>query len=108
MRSLPLFREETRSAAPAVIASPRARVPITEHLIELKARIFCHGIRIEDALWAELTDSNHYKHKRAGLSQGRFFRLQDGTSSTAVNAPVLEPFAQRSPLHLEKDAGTYR
>lgn len=87
---------------------PRTAARITDRLVELKARIFCQGLRIPEALWGELTHPNHYKHKRAGLSQGRFFRLIDGESSTAVNAPVLEPFVARSPLHLVRDGGTYR
>jgi radical SAM protein (TIGR04043 family) len=82
------------------LAPPRS---ITPRLIELKARIFCHGLRVPDELWRELTDEEHYKHKRAGLSQGRFFRLRDGEASTSINAPVLEPFARRSPLHLRRE-----
>ncbi|MEZ4313988.1 MAG: radical SAM protein [Polyangiaceae bacterium] len=84
-----------------------ARRPITERLMLAKAKIFAQGLFVPDDLWAELTDENHYRHKRAGLSQGRFFRLHDGESHTAVNAPVLEPFARRSPLHLAKEDGTY-
>ncbi|MEZ0228224.1 MAG: radical SAM protein [Planctomycetota bacterium] len=90
------------------LAPPPAPTSITPRLIELKARIFCHGLRIPDDLWAELTDEDHYKHKRAGLSQGRFFRLVEGFASTAINAPVLEPFVERSPLHLVKEDGRYR
>jgi len=106
MRALPLF-EPSPHKPPTIVAEPRPRSEITERLIELKARIFCHGIRIDDALWAELTDANHYKHKRAGLSQGRFLRLVDGDASTAVNAPVLEPFAKRSPLRLQRNGRGY-
>jgi radical SAM protein (TIGR04043 family) len=82
---------------------------MTPRLIELKAKIFCHGLRIAPELWSELTDEDHYRHKRAGLSQGRFLRLFDGSGeSTSVNAPVLEPFVERSPLWLEKrEDGTY-
>ena len=29
---------------------------MTTRLMELKARIFCDGIRIDDELWPELTD----------------------------------------------------
>ncbi len=93
--------------APTVVAEPAARTPITSRLLELKAKIFVHGLRIEDELWRELTHDGHYKHKRAGLSQGRFFRLHDGVAHTAVNAPVLEPFVARSPLHLERDPEGY-
>lgn len=90
------------------MARPRSAAPITSSLIELKAKIFCHGLLIRDDLWQELTDEHHYRHKRAGLSQGRFFQLTDGEAVTAVNAPVLEPFVQRSPLHLEREGGGYR
>lgn len=72
-----------------------------------KAKIFSHGLFVPDDLWAELTDENHYRHKRAGLSQGRFFRLHDGDAITAVNAPVLEPFARRSPLRLAREGAAY-
>jgi radical SAM protein (TIGR04043 family) len=102
-RRLPL----TAPKPPTTVAEPKERTPITPRLRELKAKIFVHGLRIEDELWRELVDENHYKHKRAGLSQGRFFRLHDGAAHTAVNAPVLEPFVQRSPLHLERDPGGY-
>lgn len=81
---------------------------MTPRLIELKARIFCEGLRIPEDLWQELTDENHYRHKRAGLSQGRFFRLFDGLATTSVNAPVLEPFVRRSRLSLAKEDGRYR
>lgn len=105
MRVLPLFAPT--APAPAVTAAPRARTSITPRLIELKARIFCQGLRIDDALWAELTDENHYRHKRAGLSQGRFFRLLDGEAFTSVNAPVREPFVRRSTIHLQREPGGY-
>jgi radical SAM protein (TIGR04043 family) len=121
-RALPQFTTQPASAHPrheprrepaiydeasAVRArfGPRpASSPITSRLIELKARIFCEGLKIDDALWADLSHPLHYRHKRAGLSQGRFFRLVDGDASSAVNAPVLEPFVQSSSLHLARDA----
>jgi radical SAM protein (TIGR04043 family) len=90
-----------------VSLTPLARPPITPRLMRLKARIFCHGVRVPEDLWAEIADENHYKHKRAGVSQGRFFRLRDGLSSTAVNAPVREPFVRRSPLHLVKEGARF-
>lgn len=110
MRSLPLFSASstsTHSSSPLPVAAPQARRPINENLMLAKARIFAQGLRIAPDIWAELTDENHYRHKRAGLSQGRFFRLHDGESHTAVNAPVLEPFVERSPLHLEREHGGY-
>ena len=107
MRTLPLLRAALAVplSAPPVVAEPAPRTTLTEPLILAKAKIFSQGLFVPDDLWAELTDENHYRHKRAGLSQGRFFRLHDGESTTAVNAPVLEPFARRSPLHLERDPG---
>ncbi len=90
----------------APLAAPS--LPITPRLVELKAKIFCHGLRVPDDIWRDITDDNHYKHKRAGVSQGRFFRLRDGASTTTVNAPVLEPFVQKSPLHLMREKGGYR
>ena len=93
--------------SPTAVAAPMARTELTPRLLTLKAKIFVHGLRIAPALWAELTDENHYRHKRAGLSQGRFFRLHDGANHTAVNAPVLEPFVARSPLHLEREGDGY-
>ncbi len=120
-RALPLFgRASSDTAKPHVVHdegapvnarfAPRPRsAPITSRLVELKARIFCEGLRIDEVLWNDLAHPHHYRHKRAGLSQGRFFRLVDGDSSTAVNAPVLEPFVQKSKLHLERDeAGRYQ
>ena len=112
MRALPILPGHTPKSPPpptppARVAEPAARTAITERLILAKAKIFSHGLFVPDDLWAELTDENHYKHKRAGLSQGRFFRLHDGESSTAVNAPVLEPFARRSPLRLAREGSGY-
>lgn len=119
MRALPLFRADEAkpqsplhpatpiAEKPTKAAEPTEKTPITEALILAKAKIFSHGLFVPDDLWAELTDENHYRHKRAGLSQGRFFRLHDGGSSTAVNAPVLEPFARRSPLRLEREGDRY-
>lgn len=102
MRSLPLLAANARPSPPA------PRTSISTELIAVKAKIFCHGLRIADDLWRELTDEHHYKHKRAGLSQGRFFQLQHGGATSAVNAPVLEPFVARSPLYLEREDGRYR
>lgn len=98
MRALPILERPPAPPAPA---------PITPHLLGVKAKVFCHGIRVRDELWRELTNEHHYRHKRAGLSQGRFFRVRDGAASTAVNAPVLEPFVQASPLHLERAGRGY-
>jgi len=81
---------------------------ITPRLSQLKAKLFCHGLRVPDDIWSDISDANHYKHKRAGVSNGRFFRLRDGLSFTVVNAPVLEPFVERSPLHLTKEGVRYR
>ncbi|MFO0618184.1 MAG: radical SAM protein [Polyangiaceae bacterium] len=96
------------SGAPATFAPFAPRSPsasITDRLVGIKARIFCEGIRVDDELWRELSHPLHYKHKRAGLSQGRFFRLVDGEAYTAVNAPVLEPFVERSTLSLARREG---
>ena len=89
-------------------ATQLSPVPITPRLVELKAKIFCHGLRVPEDIWREITDENHYKHKRAGVSQGRFFRLRDGLSFTTVNAPVLEPFVKRSPLHVVREGTRFR
>jgi radical SAM protein (TIGR04043 family) len=94
-------------SAPAFVAEPAPRTKVTPRLLELKAKVFVHGLRVAPELWAEITDENHYKHKRAGLSQGRFLRLLDGAAHTAVNAPVLEPFVARSPLRLERENQGY-
>jgi radical SAM protein (TIGR04043 family) len=83
-------------------------LPITPKLVELKAKIFCHGLRVPDDVWRDITHADHYRHKRAGVSQGRFFRLRDGLSYTTVNAPVLEPFVRRSPLHVVREGTRYR
>lgn len=96
-----------------ILARSPPKVPslmpaITPRLMHLKARIFCHGVRIPEPIWAEITDANHYAHKRAGVSQGRFLRLRDGLAATTVNAPVREPFVQQSPLHLAKEGDHYR
>jgi radical SAM protein (TIGR04043 family) len=98
----------TTSSLPIASSAPAPSLPITPRLVELKAKIFCHGLRVPDDIWSEIADENHYKHKRAGVSQGRFFRLRDGLSYTTVNAPVLEPFVRRSPLHLVREGARYR
>ena len=96
---------------PSLPLAPRAEppsLPITPRLVELKAKIFCHGLRVPDDVWRDITHEDHYRHKRAGVSQGRFFRLRDGLSYTTVNAPVREPFVRRSPLHLVREGARYR
>ena len=75
---------------------------MTPKLTRVKARLFCEGLRIPPNLWEELGHKGHYRHKRAGLSQGRFFRISDGQARTSVNVPVLEPFVQRSTLELRR------
>lgn len=80
---------------------------MTPTLTRLKARLFREGLRIPEALWAELGHEGHYKHKRAGLSQGRFFRIEDGDDHTSVNVPVLEPFVERSSLELRRQGDGY-
>ncbi len=100
MTTVTLPMAPTRDAA-----SPSPR--ITPRLSLLKAKIFCHGLRVPDDIWAEITDENHYKHKRAGVSNGRFFRLRDGAASTVVNAPVLEPFVAESPLALARSGASF-
>jgi len=107
-RQLPLY-SPTSFTKFAPFAPRPSSAAITDRLIGLKARIFCEGLRIREDLWAELDHPSHYRHKRAGLSQGRFFRLNDGASTTAVNAPVREPFVQRSSLALERgdEKGTF-
>ncbi|MFO0640253.1 MAG: radical SAM protein [Polyangiaceae bacterium] len=113
-RRLPMLRHESAPKAPEGASfapfGPRpASADITSRLVALKARIFCEGLRIDDDLWRELSHEHHYRHKRAGLSQGRFFRLVDGDASTAVNAPVHEPFVKKSSLELRRgEGGTYR
>jgi radical SAM protein (TIGR04043 family) len=109
-RVRPEGAEPPRPSTPDFAAKfgPRpASAPITSRLIELKARIFCEGLRIGEDLWPELDHAHHYKHKRAGLSQGRFFRLSHGDATTAVNAPVHEPFVARSRLELRRRDGGY-
>jgi hypothetical protein len=88
---------------------------------ELEIALFCHGLRIAED--ASLGNSRSIARTRAGLGSGLELTIPgDRRHKPAiwVNAPVLEEFAQRSPLVLrgapeseyvitdERDGATYR
>jgi hypothetical protein len=67
--------------------------------VELEIELFCRGIRIDDSVDAT-RDGRRIARTRAGLGSGLELVLTGGKSEIWLNAPVLEPFAARSPFHL--------
>lgn len=64
--------------------------------VELEIELFCRGLRLEE-------DPDHGRpigRTRAGLGSGLEIVLTGGRKKIWMNAPVVEPFAQRSPFVL--------
>jgi hypothetical protein len=70
---------------------------------QLKLDLFCKGMRVDDSCYLE-DDARHIIRTRGGLGSGLDFVLD---SDVWVNAPVVEPFAQKSPYLLVKRDGRY-
>ena len=64
--------------------------------VELEIELFCRGLRIEGAS----SDARPIGRTRAGLGSGLELILTGGRKPIWMNAPVVEPFAQRSPFVL--------
>ena len=70
---------------------------------ELEIDLFCRGLRVPDDL--ALEDARDVRRTRAGLGSGLELVIPTGSwlkPEIWVNAPVAEPFAQRSPLVLRR------
>ena len=69
----------------------------------LKLDLFCKGMRVDDSCFLE-DDARRIIRTRGGLGSGLDFVLDEGVW---VNAPVVEPFAHKSPYLLVKRDGRY-
>lgn len=75
--------------------------------VELEIELFCRGIRI-DRSCAVGSDGRRVTRTRAGLGSGLELVLSGGRDKVWVNVPVVESFADRSPLRLIKEPEGYR
>jgi hypothetical protein len=69
--------------------------------VELEIELFCRGLRIDPAA---IDDARPIGRTRAGLGSGLELILTGGRKKIWVNAPVTEPFAQRSPFVLRGES----
>src|SRR5262245_53064389 len=76
------------------VPAPRRLKPV-----ELEIELFCRGIRIDESVDAS-RDGRRIARTRAGLGSGLELVLTGGRREIWLNAPVLEPFAARSPFRL--------
>jgi hypothetical protein len=74
---------------------------------ELEIDLQCLGLRTDPSCDLE-RDARSFRRTRAGLGSGLELVLPGGRKDVWVNAPVLEPFAARSPWLLRKESGAYR
>jgi hypothetical protein len=70
----------------------------------LKLDLYCKGLRVDDSCFIEQDGGRKILRTRAGLGSGLELILPGGLWT---NAPVTEPFAQRSPYTLHREAGRY-
>ena len=70
----------------------------------LKLDLYCKGLRLDDSCFIEEDGGRKILRTRAGLGSGLELVLPGGLWT---NAPVSEPFAQRSPYTLHRKAGRY-
>lgn len=68
--------------------------------VELEIELFCRGMRIDESSASH--DGRPIGRTRAGLGSGLEIVLTGGRKKIWVNVPVVEPFAQRSPLVLRR------
>jgi hypothetical protein len=73
---------------------------------ELKIDLLCQGLRIDPSAAVE-RDGRPIARTRAGLGSGLELVLHGRRKSFWVNAPVVEPFAARSPWLLVKEGDHY-
>ncbi|MFA4989414.1 MAG: radical SAM protein [Candidatus Omnitrophota bacterium] len=74
------------------------------NLLELKLDLFCHGLRLDEGLDPAIKKSiipapgySGHGMKRASLSEGRCFSLEQEGKVYPVNLAVREPFVRDSP-----------
>ena len=75
---------------------------------ELEIDLFCRGLRVPDD--RALTGTRGIRRTRAGLGSGLELAIPTGSRLKReiwMNAPVAEPFAQRSPYGLRETAGRF-
>ena len=70
----------------------------------LKLDLYCKGLRLDDSCFIEEDGGRKILRTRAGLGSGLELILP---GRLWTNAPVTEPFAQRSPYVLHKEDGGY-
>ncbi|HET7453379.1 MAG TPA: radical SAM protein, partial [Thermoanaerobaculia bacterium] len=73
--------------------------------VELEIELFCRGVRIDPSCHTD-EDARRIARTRAGLGSGLELVIPSRRKDIWMNAPVLEPFAQRSPFLLQR-AGSY-
>jgi hypothetical protein len=75
---------------------------------ELEIDLFCRGLRVPES--AALAGARGVRRTRAGLGSGLELAIPTGSwlkREIWMNAPVAEPFAQRSPYELRGSGGGY-
>ncbi len=71
----------------------------------LKLDLYCKGARLDDTCFVEQDGGRRVLRTRAGLGSGLEVILPGGLWT---NIPVAEPFAQKSPYSIHREAGQYR
>src|SRR5438105_10114072 len=69
--------------------------------VELEIELFCRGMRIDPSCHTG-EDGRRIARTRAGLGSGLEIVIPARPKAIWVNVPVVEPFAQTSPLVLHK------
>ena len=74
--------------------------------VELEIELFCRGMRIDLSCHTG-EDGRRIARTRAGLGSGLEIVIPNRPKAIWVNVPVVEPFAQASPLVLHKQGERY-
>jgi len=74
--------------------------------VELEIELFCRGMRIDPSCHTG-EDGRRIARTRAGLGSGLEIVIPARPKAIWVNVPVVEPFAQTSPLVLYKRENGY-
>ena len=74
--------------------------------VELEIELFCRGMRIDPSCHTG-EDGRRIARTRAGLGSGLEIVIPNRPKAIWVNVPVVEPFAQASPLVLHKQGERY-